>query len=152
MKRVFRLSEHHRLHPDELRRKQELTLDQSKPKDGLCGDRGVYGSNEWWHYLQRKKIHRQLMQGVITRVYVSLAEGETSPVQLIDVETSRDTLVGLKAHVNDDADLALFQEGCRADFIYVRLKRKQQWASGDDRNYALEVLEMAVSLETMPHV
>ncbi|UOD32804.1 hypothetical protein INH39_14745 [Massilia violaceinigra] len=42
----FRLSEHHRRHPHELRRKQELTLDQSKPTDGLCGDRGVYGSNE----------------------------------------------------------------------------------------------------------
>lgn len=152
MKRVFRLSEHHRRHPHELRRKQELTLDQSKPKDGLCGDRGVYGSNEWWHYLQRKKIHRQLIQGVITRVYVGLVEGETSPVQLIDVETSRETLVGLKAQVNDDADLALFRERCRVDLMYVRLKRKEQWASGDDRNYALEVLEMAVSLEPMPQV
>ncbi|NHZ96740.1 hypothetical protein [Massilia sp. CCM 8734] len=147
MKRVFRLSEHHRLHPDEIRKIQALTLDETRPTEGLSGYRGLYGSNEWWHYVQCGKIRRTFASGVISKVYVGKDNGVESPVLLIDVLSSRNALMGLPVHVNDNADIALFQVGCRVDFIHLYLEKKCPPSAEEETEWALGMLEMAVSLE-----
>ncbi|NHZ67061.1 hypothetical protein [Massilia genomosp. 1] len=147
MKRVFKLSAHHRLYPEELKRKQALSLDQERPDEGLHTYHGLYGTNEWWHYLQAGKIRRQLVSGVITSMYLGQVDGNETPVQLIDVTTASNFYIGLPLYANDEADRALFRMGCQVDFILIHLKQKGPRDPDGASDYAKEILEMAVSLE-----
>lgn len=147
MKRVFHLSAHHRRYPDVVKARQALTLDESRPTEGLCGKRGLYGSNEWWHYLQRGKIHLSRASGVISRVYSAPVEDGEKPVLLFDMAELSAWCVGMPVLVNDEADLALFRIGSRVDFIVLHLAGKVRPPADADFPWPPEVLEMAVSLD-----
>lgn len=151
MKRVFRLSEHHRLHPEELSKIQALTLDETRPTEGLSWYRGLYGSNEWWHNVQCEKIRRGFESGIISDVYARRDDWAGSPGLLINVLVSRTELRGMPVYVNDEADLALFQVGCRVDFIHLHLEEKCPLSAEDERKAGIEwapdLLEMTISLE-----
>lgn len=153
MKRVFRLSEYHRLHPQEIRKIQALTLDETRPTEGLSGYRGLYGSNEWWHNVQCEKIRRGFESGIISGVHAGRDDWLELPGLLMDVLVSGTELIGLPVRVNDEADLALFQVGCRVDFIHLYLEEKWTPSAEDESEeteWAPDVLEMAISLEPAP--
>lgn len=147
MKQVFHLSAHHRRYPNDVKARQALTLDAARPTEGLCGMRGLYGSNEWWHYVHRGKIHLSRGSGVISRVYADYVEGSEAPVMLMDLAEPSAWCVGLPVHVNDEADIALFKVGCRVDFIVLHLLDKVRPPADADFPWPPEVLEMAVSLD-----
>jgi hypothetical protein len=146
MKLVYLHSKKLKANPARVAATQALTLDSSKPQLGLKGLYGLYGSEEWWSNIEQRKMPLVSVAGIIQRAYVAGMDGgdlSNSIDLLLDDGTIRDESI----YTNDDADVALFQVGCRVEIMYVLDEMKEQPAEDGGINYLDIPLEMAVSLQ-----
>ena len=129
-----------------LRLKNQLTLNTSKPMLGLKGKHGLFGSPEWWASIEQRKMPLLFVSGIIRRAYVAGQDGgnENNGIELLLEDGSvRD--VGI--YVNNKADIPLFRVGCQVELVYALDEMKEQPAQDGSVNYVKVALEMAVSLE-----
>ena len=68
---VYEFSKDMMNNPDQIRDTHKLTLDKSRPFMGLRGDKGLFGTQEWWENIHAKVISSQIKSGVITRTYAA---------------------------------------------------------------------------------
>lgn len=68
MKQIYALKHELDNDPEQVKKAQELTLDNSKPF-GLKGNNGLFGSEKWWKFIESKKAKIKNYEGTIERVY-----------------------------------------------------------------------------------
>ncbi len=57
--------------PSKVRDAQSLTLNDARPMLGLKGNRGLFGSEEWWSNIESGVIVGECVTGVIGSLYVA---------------------------------------------------------------------------------
>lgn len=71
MKVVYSLRNDLEKDPSMVRDAQSLTLNDAKPMLGLKGNRGLFGSEEWWSNIESGVIVGECVTGVIASLYVA---------------------------------------------------------------------------------
>ncbi|SCC25333.1 hypothetical protein GA0061080_105623, partial [Gilliamella intestini] len=71
MKMVYLLSEKLKKNPEKAALTQALTLDKTKPKMGLKGTNGLFGTKEWWNSIEQGRIPLLFISGIIKKAYVA---------------------------------------------------------------------------------
>lgn len=145
VKRVYQLSEELAHDPEQVADAQALTLDQSRPRIGLKGSHGLFGSPEWWANIEAGAMPLKHLSGVIKRVYVAGQERSDVP-NTFDLSSS-DGMVRMEGiYVNSPDDVALYQVGRKVDVVYVLDELKMPSPDGS-KNYLEIVLEVSISLQ-----
>ncbi|AVV67708.1 hypothetical protein HI806_26615 (plasmid) [Ralstonia solanacearum] len=145
MKLVFRLEDRLRDDPERVRLAQALTLDSSRPRMGLRGTHGLFGSPEWWASIREGEIPLIYQNGIVLRAYVAGQEPSTWN-NTIDLELDDGSVRMTGIYVNNKNDTKLFCPGCRVGIVYALDELKQQPAIDGGVNYLHIALEMAVSI------
>ena len=145
MKQVFNLKEELNANPERMALTQRLTLDASRPRMGLKGSHGLFGSSEWWESIFQKKMPLLFVSGVVQRAYVA-GQDEYGMNNTVDVLLDDGAVRAVGIYVLDKNDIRLFQPGVRVDIVYALDELKQQPAPDGGINYSKVALEMAVSL------
>jgi hypothetical protein len=68
---VYQLDIELAANPAQIRNAQALTLNPSKPSQGLKGTHGLYGSDEWWASINEGRIPVRILSGRIARLFVA---------------------------------------------------------------------------------
>ncbi|RYE42499.1 MAG: hypothetical protein EOP24_32480 [Hyphomicrobiales bacterium] len=147
MKRVYLLSEDLKANPERVALAQALTLNASKPRMGLKGTLGLFGSPEWWANIEQRKMPLLLVQGTILRTYYAGMDESDQKINSFELRLDDGGVHNESIYANDKADRALFQAGHRVEVVYALDELKRQPAENGGVNYLDNVLEMAVSLE-----
>jgi hypothetical protein len=145
MKLVYQLSKELEQDPQRVALAQALTRDRSRPRMGLKGRHGLFGSPEWWQSIKSGAMPLRRVSGVIQRTYVAGQEQDV-PHNAFDLLTSDGVTKMESFYANSEDDLALFQVGRRVEIVYALDELKAQPAADGGVNYAEIVVEMAVSL------
>ncbi|MEP1422827.1 MAG: hypothetical protein ABJK59_13750 [Erythrobacter sp.] len=108
-------------------RAQKLTLDKSRPKGGLRGTHGLFGSEEWWNNIANGKIRTIVKSGIICGLrYVGQDtpdEANTIEFRLVDdVEVTFDH-GGLYANTDQDREQYKIGRTIRYTYVCDELKK-----------------------------
>ena len=144
MKTVFTLQEELRGNPERVKKTQALTLNDSKPKIGLSGKYGLFGSEEWWESIASARMPLERVTGVIVRAYV--AGQDPDDINTVDIRMPDGEILAVGIYLNNKADLPLFQVGHMVSIVYALDELKLQPAQDGGINVSKVALEMAVSL------
>jgi len=145
MKLVFRFEDRLRDDPMQIQLAQALTLNPSKPRMGLRGVHGLFGSPEWWTSIREGRMPLLYRSGVVLRAYVA-GQDESTSNNTIDLKLDDESVHMTGIYVNNKNDSVLFRPGCQAAIVYALDELKQQPAADGCVNYAKIALEMAVSV------
>ncbi|MBR7959742.1 hypothetical protein [Burkholderia latens] len=146
MKCVFRLEDRLREDPMQVQLAQALTLNAAKPRMGLRGTYGLFGSTEWWTSIQEGRMPLLYQIGVIRRAFVA-GQDKNVPNNTIDIQLDDGSLCTSGIYVNNKIDAELFKPGRRVGIVYALDELKQQPAMDGGLNQSKIALEMAVSIE-----
>ena len=146
MKRVYLHSEKLGANPERVAAAQALTLDLLRPRLGLKGTHGLYGSEEWWSNIGQRKMPLLFISGIILRSFVAGPDGgdENNGIDLL-LDDGSERVEGI--YVNVKADILLFRAGCRVELVYALDELKKQPGPEGGINYLEVPLEMAISLQ-----
>ncbi|KAF0811238.1 hypothetical protein IGB42_04296 [Andreprevotia sp. IGB-42] len=146
MRLVYSLSQALIDDPKDVALTQALTLDTTKPRLGLKGAHGLYGSQQWWINIEQRKMQLLFIRGVIQRAYVTGMDhsDENNTIDLL-LDDNSIRMEGI--YVNNKADIKLFRVGCRVELVCVLDELKRQPAPDGSINYLEIPLEMAISLD-----
>lgn len=148
MKRVYLLSAELKADPEQVALAQALTLNASKPRMGLKGTLGLFGSPEWWANIEQRKMPLLLVQGTIhSTYYAGMTNESNQEINSFELRLDDGTVRREGFYTNDKVDRSLFQAGHRVEIVYALDELKRQPAEDGGINYSDIVLEMAVSLE-----
>ncbi|BFG79431.1 hypothetical protein PTKU46_74640 [Paraburkholderia terrae] len=145
MKLVFELEDRLRVDHERVRLAQALTLNLSKPRMGLKGTHGLFGSPEWWASIRERRMQLLYQFGLVQRAYVS-GQDESTSNNTIDLKLGDGSVHMTGIYVNNKADADLFHPGCQVGIVYALDELKQQPAVDGGVNYLNIALEMAVSV------
>lgn len=145
---VFQLREALRVHPEQVAQVQALTLNASRPRLGIKGVHGLFGTPQWWDSIQDGRMPLLFLAGKIVRVY-SVGQEAKAGNNTIDLKLDDGTEKAVGIYVNNRQDIALFRVGCRASIVYALDELKLQPASDGSVNYSRIALEMAVSTDAV---
>ncbi|MDN4065338.1 MULTISPECIES: hypothetical protein [Ralstonia solanacearum species complex] len=146
MKLVFRFEDRLREDPMQIQLAQALTLNPAKPRMGLRGTHGLFGSLEWWASIREGRMPLLYLSGVVQRAYVA-GQDPSDSNNTIDLKLNDGAVQTVGIYVNKKTDAGLFRPGCRVGIVYALDELKQQPAADGGINYAKIALEMAVSVE-----
>lgn len=144
MRLVYQLSEELKNDPQQVALAQALTLDSSRPKMGLRGTYGLFGSLQWWKSIAEGVMPLRQVSGVVTRVYVS-GQDSSEGYNTFDLLTSDDETLAESFYANDESNFCLFKVGHRVEIVYALDELKSQPDLGGKINVSEIVLEIAVS-------
>ncbi|KVL17376.1 hypothetical protein WS95_00130 [Burkholderia sp. MSMB1826] len=146
MKCVFRFEDRLREDPMQVQLAQALTLNAAKPRMGLRGTYGLFGSTEWWTSIQEGRMPLLYQISVIRRAFVA-GQDKNVPNDTIDIQLDDGSLCTSGIYVNNKIDAELFKPGCRVGIVYALDELKQQPAMDGGLNQSKIAFEMAVSIE-----
>jgi len=147
MKRVYLLSEELKADPGRVALAQALTLNDAKPRMGLKGTLGLFGSPEWWGNIEQRKMPLRFLSGVIQRAYVVGQDESVVMNNEIELRLDDGSVQAEGIYVSNEDDVNLFRAGHRVEVAYALDELKRQPAADGGVNYSRVTLEMAVSLE-----
>ncbi len=145
MKVVYFLSEELKVDPQQVILTQALTLDQSRPRMGLKGKYGLFGSDEWWSNIEQRKMPLLFLSGIIKKAYVA-GQDPSASNNTVDLLLDNNSIRAVGIYVNDKRDVKFFRCGHRVDVVYALDEMKQQPARDGSIDTCNIALEMAVSL------
>jgi len=146
MKLVYRLEERLRKDPELVRSAQALTLNPAKPRLGVRGTHGLFGSPEWWASIRQGRMTLLRRDGVVQRAYVA-GQDPSDRNNTIDLKLADGSVHMTGIYVNDPQDADLFHPGSRVGIVYALDELKDQPAEDGGVNYLKMALEMAVSVD-----
>ncbi|HDR9201845.1 TPA: hypothetical protein QDB48_003171 [Burkholderia vietnamiensis] len=146
MKCVFRLEDRLREDPTQVQLAQALTLNPARPRMGLRGTYGLFGSTEWWASIREGRMPLLYQIGVIRRAFVA-GQDENGPNNTIEIQLDDGALCASGIYVNNKIDAELFQPGRRVGIVYALDELKQQPAADGGVNQSKIALEMVVEVE-----
>ena len=142
MKVVYELKKELDANPKKIEEVHALTLDNSRPNQGLSGINGLYGTEAWWNNIDKGVIPTRKVSGVIEELYVAGMEGgDVNEFKFLsddDWSTKSESI-----RVNNENDRNLFKVGSRVEILYVIEELKSSGHS--TRRQIPLLLEMAVS-------
>lgn len=147
MKRVYLLSEELKADPDRIALAQALTLNAAKPRMGLKGTLGLFGSPEWWANIEQRKMPVRSLSGVIQRAYVVGQDESVVMNNEIELRLDDGSVQAEGIYVSNEDDVKLFRMNHLVEVAYALDELKRQPAADGGVNYSRVTLEMAVSLE-----
>ena len=145
MKLTFQLAQQLKDEPERISLAQALTLNDAKPRMGLKGKYGLYGSQEWWNNIEQRKAPLKFISGVITRVYI--AGQDEQLINSFDLLLDDGSIHNNSIYANHKRDRKLFKIGHRVDIVFILDELKRQPAEDGGVNCSEIVLEMAISAE-----
>ena len=128
--------------PDQIRDTHKLTLDESRPFMGLRGDKGLFGTQEWWENIHAKVIPSEIKSGVITRTYVAGMENlaQDNSFEYLD-DTGKLHDEGI--YTLNKSKRSLFNLNHLVVIYYAYDEMKA--STIEDPDYSCSVIEMAIS-------
>lgn len=145
MKRTYTLKRDLEINPRTMELAQKLTHDRSRPKMGLKGRHGLFGSSEWWAHVADGTIRTVSIEGVIADVYAAGQDTADTP-DTIDIKLGNGDTVPIGIYMNDPADTGLFVVGREVRVVYALDDLKDQPGPDGSINQAEIALEMAVAI------
>jgi len=147
MKVVYELRRELAEDPDHVVQVQALTLNKDKPLLGLMGTCGLFGSERWWKSVEKGKIRKKVVSGVISElVFAGQDSRWGNQVNSFKLAGSQSTSQLMSIEVQEKEDRELFCVGARVEAIFVldELKDSPRFPFGT-KNFSEILLEMAVS-------
>lgn len=89
---------------------QALTLNKDRPKIGLSGKYGLFGSPEWWNNLYTGVIPTKRFEGIITSLQF---EGQNNDGRSFTIEMPENSLFTYSLMANDKKDFSAYKIGNR---------------------------------------
>ena len=145
MKLVFQLREELRTDPERIVRTQALTLNPSRPKMGLKGSHGLFGSNEWWQSIEDGSMPLLYLSGVVREIYQAGQDG-LGKNNTIDIVLENGSVETVGIYVNNESDTDLFCVDRRVEVVYALDELKLQPANDGGINTSRIALEMAIQI------
>ncbi|MGE6698575.1 hypothetical protein ACQKH5_12840 [Hyphomonas sp. NPDC076900] len=65
--------------PKQMHLAQALTLDRSKPRMGLKGKFGLFGSEKWWKSIEKGRMPTKTVSGRISRLFYAGMDSDRRP-------------------------------------------------------------------------
>ncbi|NVE01882.1 hypothetical protein [Massilia sp. BJB1822] len=129
---------------------QALTLDASRPRMGLRGNHGLFGSEEWWESIKNERIKTVTHSGVIERTYFSGQDSRWgNQVNSFSLRLMDGSLIEQSIYAAKKNDRGLFVVGAMILMISALDELKSQPAIDEGTNYSKVVLEVAISVEKL---
>ncbi len=144
-KRVYELATELAANPVRVAKAQALTLNPDKPLMGLLGDRGLFGSKEWWQSIDEGRIEVRVYKGTIKRLYVAGQDAEEDQGKDFEYLCEDGSVRRASCVAHDDADLALYREGATVALAYALDKLKKQPAKDGGTNFTEVLLEIVIA-------
>ena len=120
MSLVYRLDVELSQNPERVRLAQELTLDENRPRFGLKGTHGLFGSTEWWGNIEKQLLQTRTVSGDIEEVYWAGQDARwgdaINSFRYLD-ENGDSQTEGI--YVNSRQDVKKFMPGVRFVMVYV---------------------------------
>ena len=128
--------------PHLIRDTHQLTLDKSRPFMGLRGDKGLFGTQEWWENIHAKVIPSDIKSGVITRTYVAGIENlaQDNSFEYVD-DTGKLHDEGIYTLNKNKRSLFRLNHLVVIYYAYDEMKA----STIEDPDYLCNVIEMAIS-------
>lgn len=120
MSLVYRLNVELRRDPERVRQTQELTLDDNRPRLGLKGTHGLFGSTEWWGNIENHLLQTRTVNGEIEDI--RWAGQDARPGDAINSFLYLDENGDAQSegiYVNSATDIKKFKPGVRFAMVYV---------------------------------
>ncbi|MEN3749263.1 hypothetical protein TPR58_18970 [Sphingomonas sp. HF-S3] len=146
MKKVFELAEELRRDPNRVALTQALTFNAGKPDFGLRGNKGLFGSAEWWASIESGSTPSKKICGTIERAYY-VGPGGDGPNNMIEIVTNEGVREEIGIYINDPSDICFFVEGHKVEVVYAFDELKRQPAPGEGVSYSRVALSMSVSTQ-----
>lgn len=147
MKVVYTLREELSRNPEYVAQVQALTLDLERPRLGLKGTHGLYGSDEWWESIRVQRIPSTVVSGRITELFFAGQDSRWGDqVNSFQLELQDGSMIEESIYANRKPDRKLFVVGAAVRIVYVLDEMKEQPARDGGVSYSRSVLEMAVSV------
>ncbi|MCB2251934.1 hypothetical protein KTQ74_08515 [Pseudomonas chlororaphis] len=143
MKIIYQFKERIKEDPEYIRKAQELTLNESKPKAGLKGTFGLLGSDEWWSNLNNGLIPQKEISGIITKVYLT-GQDNTEKFNTIDIKTDDGNIYTEGTYTNKNSENHYYKPGAKVTIKYAFDPLKKPKPDGET-DYSKIVIEIAIS-------
>ncbi|OLF56435.1 hypothetical protein [Pseudomonas chlororaphis] len=143
MKVIYHFKERIKEDPEYIRKAQELTLNESKPKAGLKGTFGLLGSDEWWNNLNKGLIPQKEISGVITRVYLT-GQDNIEKINTIDIKADDNSLYTEGIYANKNSEKHHYKPGAKIKIKYAFDPLKRTKSNGHI-DYSKIIIEISIS-------
>lgn len=147
MKLVYDFAEVLREDIEQVKLAQALTLDTSRPRMGLRGDHGLFGSEEWWESIRNGHLKTVTHSGVIERTYFAGQDSRWgNQVNSFSLLLADGSLIDQSIYATKKIDRSLFVPGAVVLMVSALDELKSQPALDGGTNYSKVVLEVAISV------
>ena len=137
--RVYMLTKELEANPGQVELAQALTLNPDRPRMGLKGTFGLFGSPQWWDSINHRKMPLRFLTGTI----VSLSEAGQDSKTGVKNTMVLELLDGIKEpfgiYVNDKKQAKLFQLGSTVLMVEALDEYKRSDPDFPDLGITLEV-------------
>lgn len=137
--RVYTLAAEHKSDPRRIELAQALTLNRDKPRMGLKGTYGLYGSPQWWDSINRRKMPLRFISGTIVAVYEAGQDSKTG----LNNGMELDLMTGGREHfgiyTNNNKQVKLFVPGATVLMVDALDEYKRPEHNGPSSGITLEV-------------
>lgn len=145
--RVYNLAEYLEANPRDVELAQALTLNPEKPRMGLKGTYGLFGSPQWWDSINCRRMPLRFLSGTIIGLSEAGQDSKTGVNNTMVLELSDGTKESFGIYVNNRKRWKLFQLGSTVLMAVALDEYKRSNPNFPDPGITLEV---AVSkLETV---
>lgn len=146
MKLVYDFAEILKEDTEQVRLAQALTLDTSRPRMGLSGNHGLFGSEEWWESIKNGRIKTATHSGIIEKTYFAGQDARWgNQINSFSLRLLDGSLIEQSIYVMKKTDQSLFVPGATVIMISALDELKFQPALDGGKNYSTVVLEVAIS-------
>ena len=137
--RVYTLTEALEADPTQVELAQALTLNPNKPRMGLKGTFGLFGSSQWWDNINRRKMHLRFRRGTIVALSEAGQDSKTGVNNTMVLELPDGTQEPVGIYVNNKKQAKLFQLGSTVLMVEALDDYKRSNANFPDVGITLEV-------------
>lgn len=137
--RVYTLTEALEADPQQVELAQALTLNPNKPRMGLKGTFGLFGSPQWWDNINRRKLPLRFISGNIVEAHEAGQDSKTGVNNgiLLDLATGGREYFGI--YVNNKKQAKLFVPGATLLMVCALDEYKRPEHNGPESGITLEV-------------
>ncbi|WP_418125446.1 hypothetical protein [Variovorax sp. 160MFSha2.1] len=138
--RVYTLTEALEADPRQMELAQALTLNPSKPRMGLKGTFGLFGSPQWWDSINRRKMPLRFISGTIVEAYEAGQDSKTGLNNSMLLELGTGSREHFGIYTNNKKQAKLFVPGATVLMVDALDEYKRPEHNGPESGITLEVV------------
>ncbi|MET3391545.1 hypothetical protein [Variovorax atrisoli] len=137
--RVYTLTTELESDPRQVELAQALTLNPDKPRMGLKGTYGLFGSPQWWDSINRRKMPLRFISGTIVEVYEAGQDSKTGQNNEMVLDLSLGGRESFGIYTNNKKQVKLFCPGVTVLMVDALDEYKRAEHDGPRSGITLEV-------------